>query len=83
MARPGSGYEGDAGRALAARYETVDPAVLHEYLVPNLPPAPAAILDVGAGSGRDAAWLVEQGYSVLAVEPSETMRAEGQRECLT
>lgn len=73
------GYEGDTGRALAARYETVDPAELHDALIPHLPPAPAAILDIGAGSGRDAAWLARQGYSVLAVEPSATMRAEGQR----
>lgn len=49
------GYEGEAGRALAEQYESVDPAVLHQALVPHLPPAPAAILDVGAGSGRDAA----------------------------
>ncbi len=79
MARPAKGYEGEAGRALAERYETVDPAVLHQSLVPHLPPAPAAVLDVGAGSGRDAAWLAAQGYSVLAVEPSAAMRAEAQR----
>jgi SAM-dependent methyltransferase len=79
MVRPARGYEGEAGRALAERYETVDPAVLHQALVPHLPPAPAAVLDVGAGSGRDVAWLAGQGYSVLAVEPSATMRAEGQR----
>ena len=79
MTRPARGYEGEAGRALAARYETVDPAVLHQALIPHLPPAPAAVLDVGAGSGRDASWLAGQGHSVLAVEPSATMRAEGQR----
>jgi SAM-dependent methyltransferase len=79
MAPPARGYEGKAGRALAARYETVDPAVLHQALIPHLPPAPAAVLDVGAGSGRDASWLAGQGYSVLAVEPSATMRAEGHR----
>ena len=73
------GYDGEAGRALAESYESVDPAVLHQALVSHLLPAPAAILDVGAGSGRDAAWLAEQGYSVLAVEPSDTMRKEGQR----
>lgn len=30
--------------------------------------------DVGAGSGRDAHWLVEKGWSVVAVEPSIGMR---------
>lgn len=79
MGKPTRGYEGEAGRALAEQYESVDPAVLHQALVPHLPSAPAAILDVGAGSGRDAAWLANLGHSVLAVEPSATMRAEGQR----
>jgi len=79
MTRPARGYEGEAGRALAERYETVDPAALHGCLMPHLPLAPAAVLDVGAGSGRDAGWLAGQGYSVLAVEPSGTMRAEGKR----
>jgi len=36
-------------------------------------------LDVGAGSGRDAAKLVDLGYEVVAVEPAAAMRAEGQR----
>lgn len=55
MARPGTGYEGAAGDALATQYEALDPAQIHEAVVPHLPAAPAAILDVGAGSGRDAA----------------------------
>jgi SAM-dependent methyltransferase len=72
-------YEGDAGRALAARYEAVDPEELHRAVMSHFPTAPAAILDIGAGSGRDAAWLAEKGYTVLAVEPSKTMRDEGAR----
>jgi 2-polyprenyl-3-methyl-5-hydroxy-6-metoxy-1,4-benzoquinol methylase len=44
----------------------------------HLPAPPASVLDVGAGSGRDAAWLAGKGYSVLAVEPSATMREEAQ-----
>ena len=31
----------------------------------------ARVLDVGAGSGRNIAWLLEQGYEVTAVEPRE------------
>ena len=73
------GYEGDAGRALAARYESIDPEVLHADIVSMLPTSPASVIDIGAGSGRDAAWLALKGHSVLAVEPSETMREEGRR----
>ncbi len=35
-------------------------------------------LDVGAGSGRDAAWLARLGYAVIAVEPAAGLRAEAQ-----
>ena len=74
-----SSYEGDVGRTLAARYEAVHPEDLHIDVISHFPAAPAAVLDIGAGSGRDAAWLAGQGYTVLAVEPSETMRTEGAR----
>jgi len=35
---------------------------------------PGLTCDVGAGSGRDANWLAEQGWEVIAVEPSRKMR---------
>ena len=34
------------------------------------------MLDVGAGSGRDSAWLAARGADVVAVEPSAAMREE-------
>ena len=61
---------------LARSYEAVDPNCLHGWFVDLLPPVPALALDVGAGSGRDAAWLAGKGYAVVAVEPSAAMRAE-------
>ena len=64
---------------VAVRYESVSAARINEWLLDILPPPPAAILDVGAGSGRDAAWLLSQGYEVLAVDPSAMMRAEARR----
>lgn len=72
-------YEGDAGRSLAVRYESVDSEKLHADILNWLPRLPASVVDIGAGSGRDAAWFASKGYSVLAVEPSATMREEGQR----
>ncbi len=32
---------------------------------------PGTACDIGAGSGRDANWLAEQGWDVIAVEPSK------------
>lgn len=43
-----------------------------------LPSAPCHALDIGAGTGRDAAWLTEQGHQVLAVEPVEALRRAGE-----
>jgi protein-L-isoaspartate O-methyltransferase len=40
----------------------------------TLPAPPARVLDVGAGSGRDAAWLTSLGLEVVAVEPSVALR---------
>jgi SAM-dependent methyltransferase len=46
-------------------------------LIPVRPGAFA--LDIGAGTGRDAAWLASLGLDVVAAEPAEDMRAEGAR----
>jgi SAM-dependent methyltransferase len=72
-------YEGEAGIALSRRYEAVQAPDLHGPVADLLPSAPSRAVDVGAGSGRDAAWLAKLGHSVLAVEPSATLRAEGRR----
>ncbi|REN11303.1 class I SAM-dependent methyltransferase, partial [Mycobacterium tuberculosis] len=43
------------------------------------PDVPARVLDIGAGSGRDAAALAALGHRVVAVEPTPELRAEGMR----
>ena len=42
-----------------------------------LPTLPGRAVDVGAGSGRDAAWLAQQGPRVVAIEPVERLRRAG------
>ena len=64
---------------VAVAYEALDPTSVHAWIDGLLPPAPALILDLGAGTGRDAAWLTRLGHDVVAVEPSAAMRAEGER----
>ena len=66
-------YEQNA-ESLAARYEGVAPESVHGWLVDMLPSNPGMILDVGAGTGRDSAWLASKGHEVVAVEPSAAMR---------
>ena len=77
--RPSGRYEGDEGRRFAERYESVDPDHLHSWISGRLPQGPAAVLDVGAGSGRDADWFAAKDLDVVAVDPSATMRDEAKR----
>ena len=60
--------------SLFERYEFRDPAGIHAPWAHFFPDPPARILDIGAGTGRDAAWFVSLGHSVLAVEPTDALR---------
>ena len=66
-------------REAAARYEVVPATDVNHWLLDLLPQNKGCILDVGAGSGRDAAWLAAQGHDVVAVEPNPTMREEAEK----
>lgn len=69
-------YEQNA-RQLVEQYESLSFETVHAGLLALLPASGATILDVGAGSGRDAAWFAAHGYDVVAVEPSNAMRSQG------
>jgi SAM-dependent methyltransferase len=61
----------------ALRYESLDPETIHSPWKGLLPP-PCRALDAGAGTGRDAAWLADMGYRVVAMEPVDAFREFGQ-----
>ena len=71
-----SGTENYAEEApeLLKRYEYISFADAHAPVLQMIPPAPGRILDIGAGTGRDAAGLVALGHSVVAVEPTKELR---------
>lgn len=71
-----AGYDSDA-TALVREYEEVSFENVHAPVLKWLPRSPAWVLDVGAGSGRDAAWFAENGHHVVAIEPSRGLRAVG------
>lgn len=56
------------------RFEAIPSEDLLAHVADLLPPAPARVADIGAGSGRDAAWFAARGYDVLAVEPVAELR---------
>ena len=65
---------------LAAEYEALDPSAYRATYSGLLPTGRGQLaLDVGAGSGRDAAWLTSLGFDVIAAEPASWMRDCGQR----
>lgn len=64
-----------------AQYDSVEASDVHTDWAPLLTEmAPGLALDIGAGSGRDALWLAQQGWVVTAVEPAEALRHLGQRK---
>ncbi|ATR19145.1 Methyltransferase (plasmid) [Roseomonas mucosa] len=73
-----SWYDANASR-LANAYEAVLPTVTRDWLADLLPRPPALVIDIGAGTGRDAGAFAAAGYEVVAVEPSSGMRAEAEQ----
>ena len=73
-----AGYEKDLD-TLVRKLEAIPFEALHGEILPLFPPPPATILDVGAGSGRDAARFVTLGYDVTAVEPAVGLRERAQQ----
>lgn len=64
--------------AVAENYDELSFEEVHSSLFEILSGADSLeILDVGAGSGRDACWMGEQGHKVIAAEPSRAMLAIG------
>lgn len=57
---------------LSKRYETAEVDLLHQRLLDTFPKG-SHLLEVGCGSGREAAFLMERGYSVNCIEASGTM----------
>ena len=71
-----SGTEGYAEEAedLFKRYESIPAAETHKAVAHLIPAVPSRILDIGSGTGRDAAWFAGMGHRVTAVEPTDAMR---------
>jgi SAM-dependent methyltransferase len=72
-----AGYDEQA-KALAEQYESIEFEAVHGDVLHLFPQPPSRVLDVGAGSGRDAAALAARGHRVVAAEPSHALRLEGQ-----
>jgi len=67
------GYAEEA-EVLLRRYENIKLEDIHKDFLKFLPDPPAQVLDIGCGTGRDAAALAGLGYDVVAVEPVDELR---------
>lgn len=72
-----AGYAAIADQ-LAVQYESISFEDVHGQILHLVPPGGRA-LDIGAGTGRDAAALARRGFSVTAAEPTAELAAHGQR----
>jgi len=62
---------------LCHQYDSLPFEQVHHSWKPFWPVSGDKVLDVGAGSGRDAKWFEQQGCEVFALEPSDEMRMLG------
>lgn len=84
MTLPSTAGYADEADILAVRYETLTFEGVHHDILHLVPPAPqpgmtGRALDIGAGTGRDAAALARRGFAVTAAEPTVALRAHGER----
>lgn len=73
-----AGY-GETATERVAQYEAVTFEQVHREVLHLFPEQPADILDVGAGTGRDAAALAARGHRLVAAEPTAELRLAGER----
>lgn len=66
-------YAANAG-TMARRYDSVTTDTVLAELLDLIPPPPAPVLDIGAGSGRDTDWFLSRGHAVTAAEPVAQFR---------
>jgi SAM-dependent methyltransferase len=72
------GYAAAATPDFIAAYDGLSPEDIYAPVIDLFPSHPARIADIGAGTGRDAAWFAHRGHEVLAVEPVRALREAGQ-----
>ncbi len=71
------GYANEAD-ALVRQYESIAFEDIHASVLHLVPSTPGRVLDIGSGTGRDAAGFAAMGHRVTAVEPTPELRSAAQ-----
>jgi SAM-dependent methyltransferase len=66
------GYYQENAASLTEHYESADMSDIHTQLLKHLPEK-GSILEIGCGSGREAAFLLRSGFDITAVDASAKM----------
>ena len=74
---PGTQGYAEQADELVERYESIRFDEKHRGVLHLIPQRASRIVDIGAGTGADAAWLADQGHHVVAVEPTRELRRHG------
>ncbi len=72
------GYAAAATADLIAAYDSLSSADIYVHVRDLFPIGTSRVADLGAGTGRDAAWFAGSGHDVVAVEPVRELREAGQ-----
>jgi len=73
LIRGTQGYSDEADEFIK-RSEAIPFAEKHRHVLHLFRGDPCDILDIGAGTGADAAFFADQGHRILAVEPTDELR---------
>jgi SAM-dependent methyltransferase len=65
--------------ACGAKYESADMSHLDHLLLRHLPERGARVLELGCGSGREAAFLLQSGHEIFGIDASAEMIGEALR----
>ena len=71
-------YYSENAPILTSKYNSLYPESLHASWSRFIPDDPGIALDIGAGTGRDANWLADKGWDVVALEPCKEFREQNQ-----
>jgi len=74
MTVSGTEHYAEEAPELLKRYESISFTEANRLIMRLIPTEPGGVLDIGAGTGRDAAGFAALGHRVLAVEPTQAMR---------
>ena len=71
-------YYDECASSLISRYESADVSEVQELLLQTFGKN-STLLEIGCGSGRDAAFMVKNSYDVIAVDGSKSMIEEARK----